>query len=179
MRSPVQRTAAITAAIVLNIFCFLFAFCPALAQAVAVPNDFRVRLVSAPLGPPSPRDGPESVEINGAGLASYSLMRVRDEELPAATANLSRDAVARIYKAIQDERFFDLQPLYRDAEVSDGDQAEMTVTAGGRTFKVRTVNMRVGAFDRIANAIDRELPPERRVKYNALQPTIDYRSVER
>src|SRR5262249_23647530 len=99
--------------------------------------------------------------------------------LPAAEASLPRDSVARIYKAIQDENFFALQPLYRDGEVADGDQAEMTVTAGGRTYNVRTVNIRVGAFDRIASAIDRELPSERRVKYNALQPNNDYRSVER
>ncbi len=55
----------------------------------------------------------------------------------------------------------------------------MTVTAAGRTYKVRTVNLRVGAFDRVASAIDNELPPERRVRYNALRPEANYRNIER
>ena len=106
-------------------------------------------------------------------------MHYRDQELPATSVNLPREAIQRIYAAIQNERFFDLQPLYRDEHKVDGDQAEMTVTAAGKTYKVRTVNIRVGAFDRIAGAIDRELPAERRIQYNALRPEANYRSIER
>jgi hypothetical protein len=160
------------------VLCWLTLSAPALAQDATVPSDFRVRLVSSPLIP-SPSDTPESVEIAASGQTAYSEMHVRGQLLPAARATLPRAAVARIYKTIRDENFFGLQPLYRDDQVADGDRAEMTVTAGGRTYNVRSVNMRVGAFDRIANAIDRELPPERRVKYNALRPNIDYGSVER
>ncbi len=180
MRSPIPRRAAI-AAIALGLVAAplaIFPALPTLAQAPNVPADFRVRLVSSPLSP-SPFDPPEWVEIAASGQTSYSAMSFRDQQLPAATANLPREAVSRIYKAVQDERFFDLQPLYRDDKVRDGDQAEMTVTAAGRTYKVRTVNLRVGAFDRVASAIDNELPPERRVRYNALRPEANYRNIER
>jgi len=102
----------------------------------------------------------------------------KNGRLPATTLKISSDAVARIYKAVLEQRFFELQPLYSDQTIKDGDQAEITVTANGQTHSVRTVNIRVYAFDRITIAVDRELPIERRIQYNALHEA-SYKGIER
>jgi hypothetical protein len=156
----------------------LTAHLPVSAEAVAVPGDFKVKLTSAARGPVRSPPDIESIEIDASGAAASSAMDGPEGRLPAAKLKLSRDAVARIHRAILDQRFFDLKPEYSNPSVLQGDQAQIVVTAGGRTRRVRTVNIRVHAFDRITIAIDRELPIERRIQYNALH-TDSYRAVER
>ena len=145
---------------------------------IAVPHDFEVRLESAARGPQQTPPDVAWVQINAGGEAEVSEMRGRDGRLPATSIKLPPDALARIYQVIVDQRFFDLRPLYEDPAIRDGDQAEITVTADGRTHTVRTVNIAVNAFDRITIAIDRELPIERRIQYNALREE-SYKSIER
>ena len=73
-------------------------------------------------------------------------------------ARIPPEGMADIWRWIQKERFFELKPLYEDPSVLDGDFAEMTITAEGRTHRVRTVNLRVYAFDRISIAFGLEVP---------------------
>jgi len=148
------------------------------AQPAAVPADFSIRIVSASLEPPRTPPDIESIEVKASGDATLSAMPGKNGRLPATTLKISSDAVARIYKAVLEQRFFELQPLYSDQTIKDGDQAEITVTANGQTHSVRTVNIRVYAFDRITIAVDRELPIERRIQYNALHEA-SYKGIER
>jgi hypothetical protein len=145
------------------------------AQPAGVPADFRLRLESAGRIPGS---RVEWIEIEASGRTRMSAMDARDGVLPEAALTLSPAAVARIWDRVRTERFFELQPLYRDPNVRDGDYAQISVTAGGRTHRVRTVNIRVHAFDRIAVITDRELPVARRIQYNALHVEA-YKAVER
>jgi hypothetical protein len=150
----------------------------ALAQTIAVPPDFSLRLVSASRGPPQSPPDVEWVEIKASGETTFSEMESRSGRLPTASIKLSPAAVAQIYQAVVAERFFDLQPDYVNTGVIDGDQAEMTVTANGRTKTVKTINIRVNAFDRITRVINSVLPEDRRIAYNALSDGA-YQAVER
>jgi hypothetical protein len=105
-------------------------------------------------------------------------MSMPNGRLPPAMIRLPADRVRMIWQQIVTDRFFELNPLYEDPRVQDGDAAEMVITANGRTHRVRTKNIRVNAFDRIVLVIDATLPPERRIQYNALHVTA-YRAVER
>jgi hypothetical protein len=153
---------------------------PALAQAqlTAVPADFSIRIVSSALGTTETPPDIEWVEIKASGDALFSAMPSQRGWLPAGSVKIRPDAVARIYKAVLDQRFFELQSLYSNPSIDDGDEADTTVTAGGRTYSVRTVNITVFAFDRVTLAVDRELPIERRIQYNALREP-SYNKVER
>jgi hypothetical protein len=154
------------------------AFCSFPAMAASVPADFKIKLVSASLGPPRNPPDIESVTIDASGTAILSPMPSPAGMLAASTLKLDAAVVAGIYQATQTQRFFELKPEYRDPGVRDGDQATLTVTAAGKTKTVSTTNIRVLAFDIIAVAIDRALPPERRLQYNALtEPRL--RSVDR
>jgi hypothetical protein len=144
--------------------------------AQAVPPDFAISLESAARMPGRTPPDVQTVQISTNGQAVLSEVNRGSSSLPATTITLPRGAVGRIYKAVVDQRFFDLKDRYRDEDVTGGDRATMTVRAGGRTRTVDTVNIRVGAFDAIARAINDELPAERRIRYNAL--TVDsYKSV--
>ncbi len=161
-----------------SLFTAFDAGAPALSQTVAVPNDFHVQLVSSSRGPPRTPPDIESVDISSSGDTALSAMPGKNGWLPPTSLKLSAEALARIYRAILDQRFFELRPLYEDAGIRDGDQAKITVTAAGRTHTVRTINITVYAFDRVTIAVDRELPIERRIQYNALREP-SYRAVER
>ena len=158
------------------------AFVAALAGSAAaqssispVPADFKVRLESMARRPGSPVAW---VEIDASGRARLSRIQEGGQDLPEASLSISAAAIARLWARIQAERFFELQPVYRDPDIHDGDMAKITLTAGGRTHAVRTVNIRVLAFDRVTLAIDNELPKPRRIQYNALR-VGDYKAVER
>jgi hypothetical protein len=163
----------------LRLFCALLFGLAAAVPAVgdAVPADFRISLRSAATRPGAPV-GPQAVTIDAKGKAHLSAVKRPGDDRPALDVTLAPDALRRIYDAAVRERFFDLEPRYEDPDVLDGDYAEIEVRAGGRTHTVRTVNIRVHAFDRIAVTIDRELPKGRRIQYNALH-TDSYRAVER
>lgn len=147
------------------------------AWADDVPADFKLRLVSAPRVP-DPGLPNEWVEIDASGRTYMSRMEARDGILPEATITLEPSAVQRIYDRVRQERFFELEPVYEDSDVQGGDMAQMVVTANGRTHEVRTINIKVHAFDRITIFVDRELPIERRIQYNALH-VPQYKAVER
>jgi hypothetical protein len=142
-----------------------------------VPADFRVELRSAPRVPGEPA-GAQEVAIDAQGRVKLAAVQGPDETLPALETQLKPDAVQRIYDAVTKDRFFELKPLYREPKIRDGDYARMTITAEGRTHTVKTVNIRVFAFDRIVITIDRELPKGRRIQYNALH-VKSYPEVER
>jgi hypothetical protein len=155
-----------------------FGALPHSAWAQAVPTDFKLRLVSSTVGPPETLADRAWVEIKAGGEATFSEMQGPIGRLPSAVVNLTRDHLAVIYQELTAERFFELQPLYRDPTIRGGDQAELTVTVNGRTHTVKTINIRVNAFDRITLVIDATLPAERRIQYNALHQK-DYNEVER
>jgi hypothetical protein len=147
-------------------------------HAQAAPPDFAISLESASRVPGRTPADAQTVRISANGQAMLSEVNRGGSSLPASTITLPQGAVGRIYKTVMDQRFFDLNDRYRDEQVMGGDRATMTVTAGGKTRTVDTVNIRVGAFDTIARAINNELPPERRIRYNAL--TVDrYKSIDR
>lgn len=143
----------------------------------AVPDDLRITLKSAARLPGEPY-GPETVTIQSDGRTELSRKDGPDGLLPAMEMKLDPSAVRRIYDAIVADRFFELKPNYSDPHIHDGDYASMSITADGKTHRVRTVNIKVHAFDRIVLAIDRELPDGREVFYNALHRD-DYLAVER
>lgn len=147
------------------------------AWAEDIPADFKLRLVSAPRAPDLDLPN-EWVEIDAGGKAYMSRMAARDGILPEATIRLEPAAVQRIYDRVLEERFFELEPVYQDPDVQGGDMAEITVTANGRTHQVRTINIKVHAFDRITIFVDRELPIARRIQYNALH-VPQYKAVDR
>ena len=148
---------------------------PAMSQSF--PNDFSVELVSGVLQPGYPI-GPERVTINASGSVNYSEMERADRMLAAENSEISREAVAAIYASITENDFFGLKERYESPAILDGDYAELTITANGNTHSVRTVNIKVKDFDDIVTIINRQLPEDRWIIYNALH-IDEYDEVER
>jgi len=140
---------------------------PPWVQQVAVPADLEIILASSPRSSPD-GEGAEAVEILASGAVVFSTKETADGILPLEEAVLPPQAIAQIWAAIQEQRFFDLDDTYTDPEVSGGDQATLYVTANGVAHGVTTVNIGVDAFDAIVWAINDHLPDERQVIYNAL-----------
>ncbi len=138
----------------------------AATHAQPVPPDFEVTLTSAPRRPGGPP--PESVTIRADGSASVSARVTDGRPAPAKTARVDAGAPAALFRLIEQERFFELKPLYRDDAIQDGDYAVLRVTSGGRTHEVRTVNRAVKAFDRIAIRVNGHFERGDMVLYNAL-----------
>jgi hypothetical protein len=173
----VERRRILVALLGLPILALLRVPVEAQSQAEPLPNDLRIVLRSVPrVAGTVP--GEHSVTIDADGNAQLSTVSAPGGELPAMTAQIPTEGMEDIWSWIQKERFFELDPLYRDPEIQDGDFAEMTITANGETHKVRTVNIRVYAFDRIAIVIGYYLPEGRRIQYNALHAS-EYKAVER
>ncbi len=178
------RLAGAFLALVFLISTLAPAIVPASAQ-VTVPDDFSIRLESRARGvdeQPAGTDGPPPdiawVEIDASGKVKTSAMIAKRGLIPPTTLNLSKQAIANIYAITVQERFFKLDPVYRDPAIQGGDLATMTITANGKTYTVTTINIRVYAFDRITLTIDKELPIERRIQYNALH-VKEYKTIER
>jgi len=149
---------------------FFFAF----GQDAPPPADLEISLYSAPVITGF-KPGPAEVVISADGSAVLT----RGENPEAAkTITLPDGALARIWAALEKNQFFTLKPRYEDPGVLDGDWAQISITANGQTYRVKTINIKVTAFDNISLAINAELPEGERIKYNALLGA-DYNEVER
>lgn len=137
-----------------------------MARAAEAPADFSITLTSGPLLEQSPLQV-ESITIKADGAATIAAHLEGATQVPAKTVSLSKAAVDGIYTQVIAQGFFDLKPVYANPNVMDGDYAIMTVTASGKTHQVKTVNIRVDAFDRIALWINGKFAPEDMVLYNA------------
>jgi hypothetical protein len=147
------------------------------ALAQQAPPDFKVTLTSGPARPARPL-AVESVTIHADDTATVSARLKDGKSVPARTTRLRPGSAHALHRLLTRERFFDLKPLYRDERVQDGDYAVLRVTAAGRTHEVRTVNMRVKAFDRIALWVNSYFEPGDMVLYNSFLG-LDSQEVER
>ncbi len=146
-------------------------------EKMQIPNDFEVYLHSAGRMPLS---SAEALLIDSSGHCKYFKRSVGsgDEFALISEFDLTAKAMEKIYDTVKKERFFDLKSEYRDPTVMDGDYAEMEITADGKTHTVKTVNIKVDAFDKIVREINALLPEEARIRYNALH-IKDYNRVKR
>ena len=156
---------------------FLACAAPGVAEGQPVPENLLIELRS---GPNMPRGdmGPETTTIHGDGGVDLSARDSFEGPLPASRREIGADALGRITAAIEENDFFALKPEYEDPDIDDGDYAVLRITMGERSHAVTTVNIRVNAFDRIVTAINREMPEDRWVIYNALH-IDEYKEVER
>jgi hypothetical protein len=138
----------------------------AAVDPAAVPADFRLELTVA-ARPAGPGDV-ESIALEADGRVRCSARLTPEGGLPAAELRIAPAEVAAIHAELSSRRFFELDPVYSDPEVADGDLASLVVTAGGRSHRVTTINVAVDDFDAIVLALLDRLPPERRIAYNAL-----------
>lgn len=173
---PLVRKVRILVGLFTLLFTF-FIFNPSSGQDPMVPEDFEVVLTSGPALQDSPLDI-ESITINADGTAILSARQGNGEPIPQTTIELSEDSLEGIYQAVQDRRFFELDEVYSDPAILDGDYAILRITANGTTHEVRTENIRVFDFDLVAMAVNARVPFERGVIYNALREA-DYKEVER
>lgn len=151
-----------------------------LAKAdINVPADFSMVIHSGPRMARSPAPA-LFLSLDAKGSAKYYKTNVKgkkDFSLVKAF-HLSPAAVKKIYAATRAQRFFDLKPQYKDPEILDGDFAQIEIKAYGKTYRVRTVNIKVDAFDKIVTTVNNFLPKGVIIYYNAL--TVDsYKRVER
>ncbi len=138
-----------------------------MSWAQSVPADLAIDLSSASTHPTHPM-GTERITISADGNVEISEMDSENGRLPQMTYQLDEAALGRIYSAIQDHDFFTLKESYIDEAIDGGDYARLEVTANGQRHVVRTTNIRQADFDAIAIAINREMPGERIIVYNAL-----------
>lgn len=184
MRFQFQKTAFLKCREFFSALSFLMMFSLLIAcsttgpvMSQSFPDDLSIELSSAPRMPGYPL-GPESIFISPNGTVELSVMDAEGGTLPAMTTEIDNAGRARIYNAIMENDFFGLKDKYESPAVLDGDYALLKITANGKTHSVRTINMRVNAFDRIVIIINREVPTERRIIYNALH-VKEYLEVER
>ena len=137
------------------------------SNTVNVPADFQLYLESAPLKA-DPDFPAESLKLTAAGNIEFSAKRVEEGKLPPANIQVGKKAIKEIYAQVQRQGFFKLRKDYFDPAVLDGDYAQLTITANGKTHTVRTTNIAVEAFDAIVHRVNRYMPPARNIYYNAL-----------
>ncbi|MHA1544417.1 MAG: hypothetical protein ACTSU8_04720 [Alphaproteobacteria bacterium] len=147
---------------VIILFVSLFSF---QAFAEDVPEDFEVSLYSAPVMKGA-LPGPMGVVI-GADDNAVLTKTSDDGEESSKTLTLDEGASEALWRVIEEQGFFDLNPAYVDSNVLDGDYAIITVTANGVTHEVKTTNIRLQPFDTIALWINSYFDPENMVLYNA------------
>lgn len=148
------------------------------SPTITVPKDFRMTLVSAPLMPGS--TAPQlMLTLERTGAAKYYEKWKGTKDFTVKNAfKLNEKDMREIYAMVLKEDFFGLKREYRDPDVKDGDYAVMEITANGKTHRVRTVNIKVGAFDRIYWSVNLHLPKDISITYNALF-VKEYKEVER
>lgn len=170
------------------LLAFIFLFSGLFSTSVLaqdIPEDFEVVYTSSPALVGEDIDI-ESLTITAGGAVVLSpkvwyagqIPNYIREELPELSLQLAPEALSTIFNAITENDFFTLNESYTDPNIMDGDWAELTITAGGRTHTVRTRNIKVNAFDRITITINGQLPEQRGLKYNAINGA-DYEEVER
>lgn len=146
-------------------------------KKMPTPDDFRIYLHSAPRMPMSPDPAPTLV-IEPNGHCKYYERSRGEENVLKREFDLDAEAMSKIYDTTKKERFFDLKPEYSDPNVMDGDFAEVEITAERKKHRVKTVNIKVDAFDNIVKAINAHTPEGTHIIYNALY-VGDYKRVER
>jgi hypothetical protein len=134
--------------------------------AAEAPADFSITLASGPIHSKNPLET-ESITIKADGTATIAAHLDGAAEVAAKTVHLAKAKVDGIYAQVVQENFFGLKPVYANPNVMDGDYATLNVTANGQTHQVKTVNIRVDAFDRIALWINGNFEPDDMVIYNA------------
>jgi len=145
----------------------------------AVPEDFMISIRSAPRMPGSPAPALFlNIKADGAGTYYETTDTEKTNFELKNEFTLSRKAVEEIYDIVKKERFFDLKPTYRDPDVMDGDYAEIEIRANGRTYRVKTINVKVDAFDNIVRKVNQLVPQYVTIYYNALS-TDEYKKVDR
>ena len=136
-----------------------------------VPGDFELTVVSAGRGVNSSER--ITVTLDASGACQYwednNVAGEPEEKRNLARFKIDKQAVARIYATVQNERFFDLKSEYRDEEIYDGDLVLLKISAGKRSGRVMAVNIAVDAVDNIVRQINRELPDQYLIEYNALR----------
>lgn len=133
------------------------------------PNDFEIFIHSAPRLPASSSPGSALfLETNGRCMFYETSPADGEKYVLKKEIILNPKAIEKIYTVIKKEKFFALKAEYRDPEIMDGDFAEMEVTANGKKHGVRTINIKVDAFDNIVLEINSHLPEGVDVIYNAL-----------
>lgn len=155
------------------------------AQSQDIPDDFEVVFTSSPAIVVQAIDI-ETLKINSAGEVVLSPKAYYSGQIPDVTREvllelhlvLDAETLNQIFLAINENDFFSLDENYNDPKIIDGDWAELTITANGKTHTVKTRNIKVNAFDRITVTINDTLPEPRRLKYNAINGA-DYEEVER
>ncbi len=146
-------------------------------EKMSTPDDFEIYLQSAGRVPMSAE---YALLIGPNGHCKYFETPQGQDTGFVLISELDLDAKAmeKIYETVKKEKFFELKKEYRDPEVMDGDFAEMEITADGKTHTVKTINIKVDAFDNIVREIDALLPKEMRISYNALH-VDSYKRVKR
>lgn len=165
--------------VLIGIFFAVSAFFPAgiAADNSEPPADFKLFLQSDAMMR-HPDFPPESLTLSADGKVQFSSKGTQNGKLEPISIQIDANAVREIFKQVQTQDFFSLKKEYVDPDVLDGDYAVMTITANNQKHTVRTVNIAVEAFDAIVNRVNRFMPPERNIYYNALYDT-SYKRVKR
>ncbi len=146
-------------------------------EKMQIPDDFEVLLQSFPRKAWRPAF---AVKIQSNGHCKY-FATPQGQGTDFVLINefdLDAKAMEKIYETVKKEKFFELKKEYKDPNVKDGDLAVMQIIANGKRHVVKTVNIKVDAFDNIVREINTYLPKEARISYNALHVDA-YKRVKR
>jgi hypothetical protein len=149
--------------------CFLAGCSSKNIYTVEIPEDFKVTAIA---GGVAPGTTITKLEIDAQGNAVYSEAsrenRAKGEFEQKDKFKLAGPALRDIYRTIKKNDFFSLEKNYKNENALDGSFAELTVTYGGKTHKVRTQNISVESFDKVMIAVNIAAPGMNKVIYNAI-----------
>lgn len=148
---------------------WLAAFASVTPASAQVPDDFRIVVSSRPVHLGEPMDE-QGVVIDADGSVYAKPFRAYEggPEYGPFRGALDADQMAAIVEAVEANGFFDLDEEYADYRIGGGDQATIAVRLNGRTHEVTAINRPLESFDEIVRAVNRQLPEDRRIYYNAL-----------
>lgn len=162
-----------------SILVALAAFAAGAFAEAQTPSDFRLVVSSRPVHVAVDMDE-MGVVVTADGAVYAKAFRAFDggPEYGPFNGSFSDAEMAAIIRAVRDADFFAMDEEYGNYAVAGGDQATIAVRMDGRTHAVTMVNRPDEQFDSIVRAVNRALPEERRIYYNALAYPWIYSQLE-
>lgn len=132
------------------------------SEVTQVPKDFSLMLHA---GGRLPEDMQFMLIIEQDGKGKYieTSERDKDEFVLKDEFLLEPMELLAVYRAVVNQKFFDLKSEYRDTFIFDGSLAEMEITSNGKTHRVAVINIDVEAFNYILKVINEVVPPNDRI----------------
>ncbi len=128
------------------------------------PSDLKITVAGGPLMPGA-KNRTVIITSNGHGQYSEYIPANPHHSSSKEVFTLTASQLEFLWKTIQEENFFNLDPEYFDASVADGSYVTVTILADGKIHSVELQNAVCAPFLTVFQAINDVTPGDKDVIY--------------